>query len=143
MASVPLNKFYCLAGDLPNGKHNWSSDVLKLLLTNTAPTLSNTIRSNISDIASGNGYTTNGLTLTTLSSTQSSGLYKLILADFTLLATGNIPAWRYATLYNSTAASQPLIGWYDYGTSISMTNGEGFLFDFDGTNGVINLTLVV
>lgn len=143
MALVPLNKFYCLTADLANGKHNWATNQLKLVLTNAAPSLSNTQLSNIVEITAGNGYTSGGIVLTTVSSTQTNGLYKLILADETLLATGNIGPWRYAVLINSTAANSPLIGWYDYGSSITLTNGEGFLFDFDGSNGVISLQLVV
>lgn len=142
MAAVSLNKFNCLGLDLAHGKHDWSGDVLKILLTNSAPSLTQTVRSNITEITAQNGYSANGIVLTTTSSSQTSGLYKLIVADYTLQATGTIGPWRYAVLYNSTAASQPLIGWYDYGTSITMSNGEGFLFDFDGSNGVINLQLV-
>lgn len=142
MAAVSLNKFYCLTADLAHGKHTWSSDTIKVLLTNTAPTLSNTTKTNITEISAGNGYGAGGLTLVTTSSSQTSGLYKLILADYTLNATGLIGPWRYAVLYNSTSAGQPLIGWYDYGVSITMANGETFLYDFDGTNGAISLQLV-
>lgn len=142
MAAVALNKFYCLTADLAHGKHVWNSDTLKLLLTNTAPVLTNTVKSNLTEISAGNGYGAGGLTLVTSSSSQTAGLYKLILADYTLSATGTIGPWRYATLYNSTASGQPLIGWYDYGVSITMADGESFLFDFDGTNGAIALQLV-
>jgi hypothetical protein len=142
MAAVSLTKFHCLTADLAHGKHQWDTAVIKILLTNGAPSLSNTIRTNITEISAGNGYTTQGLTLTTTSSGQVSGAYKLVLADFTLTATGNIGPWRYAVLYNSTSASTPLIGWYDYGSSITLSSGEGFLFDFDGTNGVLSLQLV-
>lgn len=112
------------------------------MLTNTAPALSNTQTSNITEIAGGNGYTSGGISITTVSSTQTNGLYKLILADNTLTATGSIGPWRYAVLLNSTAANGALIGWYDYGSSITMSNGEGFLFDFDGSNGAVSLQLV-
>lgn len=142
MATVPLTKFHCLAADLPNGKHNWASHQIKLLLTNTAPALSNTQTSDIVQITAGNGYPSGGIALTTTSSAQTSGLYKLIITDYTLLASGTIGPWRYAVLCNSTTANGPLIGWYDYGSSITMSNGEGFLFDFDGANGVIALQLV-
>lgn len=142
MAAVSLNKFHCLTADLAHGRHVWNSDTLKLLLTNTAPVLTNTVRSNITEISAGNGYGAGGLTLVTSASSQTGGLYKLILADFTLSATGTIGPWRYAVLYNSTASGQPLIGWYDYGVSITMADQESFLFDFDGTNGAIALQLV-
>lgn len=128
---------------MANGKHTWSSDQLKLALSNAEPALGNTQLSNITQISTGNGYPSGGIVLTTVSSTQTSGLYKLILADETLLATGNIGPWRYAVLFNATSANSPLIGWYDYGSSITLTNGEGFLFDFDGSNGAISLQLVV
>lgn len=142
MAAAALNKFYCLTEDLAHKKHNWSTDQFKLMLTNTAPSLSNTQSSNIIEITAGNGYAAGGITLTTVSSGQTAGLYRLILADFTLNATGNIGPWRYAVLYNATAANGPLIGWYDYGSSITLVNGEGFLFDFDASNGVLLLQLV-
>jgi hypothetical protein len=139
VATSALTRFYCLNADIAHAKHKWDTDVIKLLLTNTAPVVTNTIRSNITEITAQNGYPANGLTLTTSLSSQTSGNYKLILADFTLNATGTIGPWRYPVLYNSTSSTQPLIGWYDYGSSITMANGEGFLFDFDGANGVLAL----
>lgn len=142
MAAVSLNKFYCLTADLAHGKHRWDVDTIKVLLTNSAPSLSNTVKSNITEITAGNGYTSGGLTLITTSSGQSGGAYKLVLQDYTLSATGTVGPWRYAVLYNSNSGTQPLIGWYDYGSSITMADGEGFLFDFDGTNGAISLQLV-
>ncbi len=143
MATVPLTKFHCLTADLANGKHNWSTAQLKLILSNTAPALGNTLTADITEITPGNGYVAGGISLTTVSSTQTSGLYKLIIADETLLASGTIGPWRYAVLVNSSGASGPLIGWYDYGSSITLSNGEGFLFDFDGSAGAISLQLVV
>lgn len=142
MATVPLNKFYCLSADLANGKHNWASDTIKLKLTNTEPSLSNTTAANITELSGGNGYPANGLVLTVVSSTQVNGLYKLIIADYTLTATGTIGPWRYAVLCNVSAPTNPLIGWYDYGSSVTLSTGEGFLFDFDGSNGVISLQLI-
>lgn len=142
MATVPLNKFYCLSADLANGKHTWSSDTLKLKLTNTEPVLTNTSAADIVELAGGGGYPANGLPLTVVSSTQVNGLYKLIIADYTLSATGSVGPWRYAVMCNVSAAGNPLIGWYDYGAAVTLSNGEGFLFDFDGSNGAISLQLV-
>jgi hypothetical protein len=42
-------------------------------------------------------------------------------------------------LYNDTPTSpaDPLVGWWDYGSSITLLDTETFTVDFDGTNGVI------
>jgi len=35
-------------------------------------------------------------------------------------------------LYDDTLAGDPLVGWWDYGSSITMANGETFTVDFTG-----------
>ena len=44
-------------------------------------------------------------------------------------------------LYNDTTVSptDALIGWYDYGSDLTLNSGESLTYDFDGTNGVISL----
>jgi hypothetical protein len=54
-------------------------------------------------------------------------------------ASGTVGPFRYVVIYNSTAAGGPLIAYYDYGSSITLANGETFTIDFDGTNGFIQL----
>ena len=69
---------------------------------------------------------------TQVSSAQTSGTYKLVLNDVTFTATrGNIGPFQYVVLYNDTAADDELIGWYDYGTALTITNGNSFTVDFD------------
>lgn len=136
-----FNKFDIFVADVANKVHNLGSDVVKVMLTNTAPVAGNTVKANITEIAAGNGYTAGGNTATLVSSTQTSGLYKLVLtspATWTA-AGGTIGPFRYAVLYNSTAASGNLIGWYDYGSSITLQIGETFTLTLDGTNGVLQL----
>jgi len=138
-----FNKFNCFVEDVAEKVHNLASDTLKVMLTNVAPVNTNTIRSNLTEIAGGNGYTTGGNTAAQSSSAQSSGTYKLVLADpATWTASGGtIGPFRYAVLYNDTPTSpaDPLIGWWDYGSSVTLAAGETFTVDFDPTSGVLTL----
>lgn len=136
---VAFNKFNSFVEAVAEKTHNLGSDTLKVVLTNSAPVASNTVLSNITQIANGNGYTTGGSTATTSSSAQSSGTYKLVVADVTFTASGSMGPFQYAVLYNDTAASDELIGWWDYGSAVPLASGEAFTVDFDGTNGVLQI----
>jgi hypothetical protein len=68
-------------------------------------------------------------------------VYKLIVSDIVITASGgSIGAFRYAVIYNDTATSDELIGYFDYGSSLTLASGESFTIDFDATNGLISLT---
>lgn len=133
-------KFHSFVEALAEKVHNLGSDTLKVALTNTAPTASsNTQLSDITQISNGNGYTTGGSQATQSSSAQTSGTYKLVLGDVTFTATGSMGPFRYAVLYNDTATNDELIGYYDYGSSITLASGETFTVDFDGSAGALTL----
>lgn len=133
------NKFQPFVEDLAEKKHNLGSDTLKVALSNTAPNATDGTLSQITQISNGNGYTTGGTAATTSSSAQSSGTYKLVLADVVFTASGSMGPFRYVVLYNDTAASDELIGWWDYGSSITLASGDTFTVDFDATNGVLTI----
>lgn len=131
-----FSKFDCFVEDLAEKVHNLGSDTLKVALTNSAPSAANTVLANITEIT----YTNlSARTLTTTSSSQTSGLYKLVIQDLVLTATGAVGPFRYVVIYNDTAASKNLIGYADYGSSITMANGETFTLDFDGSAGLLTL----
>lgn len=135
-----FNKFQPFVENLAEKVFNLGSDTLKVLLTNTAPSASNGQKSDLTEISAGNGYTAGGTAVTISSSSQSSGTYKLVLADVTFTASGgSIGALRYAVLYDDTAASDQLIGYWDYGSSITLADGETLTVDFDGTAGVLTI----
>jgi len=135
-----FNKFQQFVADLANKVHNLGSDTIKVMLTDVAPVATNTIKSNITEIAAGNGYSAGGTAAALTSSSQSGGTYKLILQNVTFTASGgSIAQFRYAVLYNSTAASGNLIGWYDYGAEVNVTSGNSFQVQFDAVNGVLQL----
>lgn len=136
------NKHQVFVENVMEKVHNMGADTLKWLLTNTAPTAANAVKADLTEISAGNGYTAGGHAPTISSSAQISGTYKLVLADVTITAGGGtIGPFRYAELYNDTPTSpaDPLIGWYDYGSSITLADGESFVIDADPTNGVIQL----
>lgn len=131
-----LNKFNSFVEALAEKVHNLGSDQLVVALTNTAPVATNTILTDITQITYTNLSSRN---ITTSSSAQTSGTYKLTLADLVLTASGAVGPFRYAVIYNDTATNDELIGWADYGSSISLASGETFTLDFDGTNGAMTL----
>lgn len=131
------NKFNTFVADISNKVHNLGSDQLKVALSNSAPVATNTVLANITEISYTN-LSTRNLALT--SSSQSSGLYKLILADLTLTASGSVGPFRYVVVYNSTASGGPLIAWFDYGSSVTLASGDTFLLDFDNSNGLLQIT---
>ncbi|WP_374453815.1 hypothetical protein [Phenylobacterium sp.] len=137
-----FNKFNQFVEDLAEKVHNLGSDTLKVLLTNTTPAATNAVKADLTEISAGNGYTAGGTAATVSSSAQTSGTYKLTLADVVFTASGgSIGPFRYAVLYNDTPTSpaDPLIGWYDYGSSITLADTETLTVDFDATNGVLTL----
>ena len=136
-----FNKFNSFVEALAEKVHNLGSDTLKVMLTNTAPVATNSIKTNITEISAGNGYTAGGNTTSVTSSAQTSGTYKLVLGDPTTWTAsgGSIGPFRYAVLYNDTATNKELIGWWDYGSSITLASGESFAVDFDPTTGVLTL----
>lgn len=139
-----FNKFQSFVEAVAEGKHDLGADTLKVALTNTAPTATDTVfdpGSAHPPPAAANGYTTGGDTTAQVSSAQTSGTYKLTLTDVVVTASGGqIGPFRYVILYNDTAASDELIGWWDYGSSLTLNDGETFTTDFDATNGVLTIT---
>lgn len=139
-----FNKFNAFAAFMPNGTVNLASDTIKFMLTNTVPVATNSIYSDISasELANGNGYTTGGITATLVTSTQSGGTYKYVasLASPTWTATGSVGPFRYVVAYDSTPASnKALIGWWDFGSALTLASTNTFTVTLDGTNGVFQL----
>jgi hypothetical protein len=126
-------------------------DVLKVALTNTDPTAgtdvtsdTNGVLSNISEI---NYANLSSRTLTNVTSTQSNGTYKLSADDLTLTASGGTVAdFRYVVIYNDSPDSSqadheiddPVIGYYDYGVSLTLNDGDTFTIDI-GSNGILTM----
>jgi hypothetical protein len=133
MASfVKFNKFL---EQMAEGVVNLGSDILKFALTNTAPTAATDTGFLPGSLhpppAAANGYTSGGHTATIASSAESGGTYTLACTtDVVITATaGGIGPFRYVLLYDDTSANDCLIGYWDYGSSISLLVGETFTID--------------
>ena len=130
-----FNKFNSFVEALAEGTHNLGADTLTIALTNTAPVAGNTVLANITEIS----YTNvSSRVLTSVTSAQTGGTYTLDAADLVLTASGTVPTFRYVVLYNDTATSDELIGYYDYGSAVDLLNGETFTITFDAS-GILTL----
>jgi hypothetical protein len=122
------NKFNAWAETMVEAA-NLASDQFVIALTDTAPIASNSVLTDITQISYTNLSSRN---VSTTSSSQASGTYTLVLADLVMTASGSVGPFRYVVLYDDTVAGDPLVGWWDYGSSITMANTETFTVDFTG-----------
>ncbi len=124
------NKFYCLVEDLAEKKHNLASDTLKVALSNASNAPSASADVKLADITTVSVANLDSVTLTVSSSSQTSGTYKLVVADKTMTANGSVGPFRYVIIYNDTAANDELICWYDYGSEVTLAKDDTFKLDF-------------
>lgn len=133
------NKTQQFPEDLGKAVHNLLTGALTVLLASTAITATMATRSAVTEIA----YTNLSTRVLTVSSfAQSSGTAKLTIADLVLTASGGaVAAFRYIGIYNDTPTSpaDPMICWFDYGSSLTLADGETLTLDFDGTNGLLQI----
>jgi hypothetical protein len=122
---------------LGKGVHDFSTDDIKFALTNSAPNVStHTVLADITQISTGGGYTGGaggGVALSGKSYTESGGTGTFIATDLAITASGgSIGPFRYAVMYNNTPTSpvDPLIGYLDYGSSITLADTESLTLDF-------------
>lgn len=134
-----FNKFNSFVEALAEKKHDLGSDDLKVTFTAAAnaPVASNTVLANLTQITL---TYVDDQALTVSSSSQTDGTYKLVVADKVVTATGGtVGPFRYVVIYNDTATNDELIGWYDYGSEITLAAGETFTIDLNATNGLLQL----
>lgn len=134
------NKFNAFTKDVIDAKHNFGSNSFKVMLTNTAPVATNAVKTDITEISAGNGYTAGG-TATTITDSTASGVAKVSGTNVVFTAAGgSIGAFRYAVLYNATTSGNPLISWWDYGSALTLNDTETLTVSFDATNGIFTIT---
>ena len=140
-----FNKFNCFVQDVASAVHDMKTgtvQVYKVYLSNTAPAVLNTAYNTPADLSATNGYVAGGKSIGSITGSQTSGTFKFVGGtDPSWTASGgSIGPFRYAVLYNSTPPTKPLIGWWDYGAVVTLTNGNTFTVDLDQTNGILTIS---
>lgn len=137
-----FTKFQAFVEHLAEGVHNLGSDTLTVALCNAANAPSASADAVLADVTPIAYTNLSSRVLTQASSSQTSGTYKLVVNDLVLSASGGaVAAFRYVLIYNDTPTSpaDPLIGYYDYGSDLTLADGESLTLDFNATNGLLQL----
>ena len=131
-----FNKFNFFVQDLAQKLHNLSSDTVTVALTTVAPVATNHVLTDLTEVS----YTNlSSRAITPTSANQTSGTLNYILPDLVLTASGAVAGFRYIVLYNSTSTNKNLIGWYDYGSTVTLASGETFTLDLDNVTGLLTI----
>lgn len=124
---IPFDSFM---GHLGGGRIDLDSDTFKAVLTNTAPdAATDEDLGDITQIANGNGYTTGGVTLGSVTWTEPSpGVWQFDSADFEWENAGGAPMaeFQYVAIYSDTSAGDLLVGYYDFGSGLTVPVGAIF-----------------
>lgn len=146
-------KFNQFVQDLCQGLHvikTAAGNDYRLMLTNTLPNAGDTVvdnsvppavikaTSNATELSTGNGYTAGGTTVgAPTTASQTGGTFTFAASQVVWTATGAVGPFRYVAMFNNTtatSATRPPVGWWDYGSSITLQNGETFTVKFNNTN---------
>lgn len=152
------NKFNQFVEDLNKKKVDVSADALFLLLTNTLPNAADTLvdtttgtctikaTSNAAEIAAGNGYTKKGGAITITTASQAAGTFTLAGNQVVFTAAGGtIGPFRYVALFDDTSgttSTRSVAGWWDYGSALTLLDGETFTVKFNSATPGTIYTLV-
>ena len=129
-----------------NKEIDWDTDTIKVALLTNAYTPDQDVHNYLDDVVtyevSGTGYTAGGNTLANKTNSYNSATNVITLdADDTTWSSSTITA-RYAVIYDATPATnatKPLIGYVDFGSDQSSSNGN-FTITWDAT-GIVRITV--
>lgn len=134
--AITLTKIDSFVENLAEKLIDLSGNGLTIALTNTAHTATWDELADLTQIS----YTNlSSRVITVTSSAQTSGTYKLTLTDLVLTASGAVGPFRYVYLYDDNSTGDKLIGYYDYGSGLTMASGDSLTLDFNATDGVLTI----
>lgn len=135
--AVALTKIDSFVENLAEKKIDLSGAGLTVALTNTAHTATWDELADLTEISYDN---LSSRVCTVSSSSQTSGTYKLVLDDLVLTASGAVGPFQYIYLYDDASTGDKLIGYYDYGSAVTLASGDTFTINFDGSAGVLTIS---
>lgn len=116
------------------GGFDFSTHTFKGMLTSTAPASTASTKSDITEIAAGNGYTAGGFAIG-VTVALSGSTVRVAGTDVVLAASGgSIGPYRYLVVYDDTTANDDLVGYVDNGSTITQPDGQSVTFDFTDAN---------
>ena len=127
MPASTLTTFDDLAEQIGKGVHDFSTHTFKLALTNSAPNAATHDElADITEISASGGYTSGGYTLTSVGYSESGGTATLTTSSpFTITASGgSVGPFQYLVIYNDTSTGDKLVGYYNYGSALTLADGE-------------------
>jgi hypothetical protein len=129
-----------------NKEIDWDSDTIKVALLTSSYTPNQDTHDYLDDVSSyevtGTGYTSGGITLSSKTSTYDGTNNVVILDAADVTWSSSTITARYAVVYDdsgASAASKALIGYVDFGSDQSSTNGN-FTITWDST-GIVRITV--
>ncbi len=137
--SVPFSKLQYFVLDLGQKVHNFGTDTLFVCLTNAITAATSHVLTDLTQ-CSGTGYTAGGKTTGASIYSQTSGTATLTVTTSSLVWTATASDWtafRYAAIYNNSAINKNLVGYWDYGQSLTLQNTDTFSIDL--SSGVLTI----
>lgn len=123
---LSFNKFNAFIEAVARGKHDLGADTLMIALTDVAPTTGDSVLADLTEISYAN---LSSRVVTVLSAAQVGGIFSLVCDDLVMTASGAVGPFRYVTLYNDSAPSKELIGWWDSGGEVLMASNDTYTWD--------------
>jgi hypothetical protein len=144
-----FNKINSFVNNLAKGRHilGGSGHQLKIAFATSGTVAATDVTlANVTQPSSGYGYTSSGFNITTTTGKLSGGTFILVLASTIFTASGgSVGPFRYVVLFDTaaslgTGSANLLIGWWDYGSSITLADTETLTITMPGaTSGTITL----
>ncbi len=129
-----FNKFQQFAENLCKGVHNFTSDAtctvtVALTAAANAPVATNSVLADLTEVSYAN---LSSRVVTGITAEHAAGTVTITATDLVLTASGAVATFRYVVLYDDdpTSPANPLIGWYDIGSDVTLASGETLTIDF-------------
>ena len=129
------NKFQDFVEQLGKGVHQLhaAGHTLKVYASNATPdAAADAVKVDLAEITVENGYPSGGTDVQN-DYTETTGTGTMTGTDVVWTASGgSFGPLRYVVLYNDTPTSpaDPLLGWWDYGSPVTVNDTETFTVDF-------------